>query len=318
MIAPAKRNAELRVPPENRKAARQLAAIAALLEEQDADRFRVAAYRRAAATLARTEYSIRAIAEAEGQAGLERLPGVGPSIARGLRDLLATGRIPLLDHLSGRRDPMAMLQTLPYIGPRVAERLHTEYGIDSLEALETAMAQGRLDRDPWLGSKRGAAVREALAVRLGRRRVVPPPANEPEVRELLEIDRRYRIGAREGALPQIAPRRFNPGRVAWLPILHRRVGGRDYTAVFSNTEQAHRLGRTRDWVVIYWDGGDRDRHATVVTQRVGPLRGRRVIRGREAECQSHYGVVSEPDEVVVRFDEPMEPMEPVSGHPIEG
>jgi len=299
VIAPASRS---RIPAENRKAARQLAAVAALLEEQGADRFRVLAYRRAADQLARTERSARSIIEAEGLAGLEALPAIGPSIARGLRDLIRTGRLPLLDRLTGRRDPIGMLRELPYVGPKVAERLYHEHGIASLEALELALAEGALDRDPWLGPKRRAALREAVAVRLGRRRVVAPPSNEPSVKELLEVDRRYRAGARDGTLPKIAPRRFNPERLPWLPILHQRIGDRDYTAVFSNTEQAHRLGRTRDWVVLYWDGADRDHHATVVTQRLGPLRGRRVVRGREAECQAHYGVVDEPDETVLRFD----------------
>jgi hypothetical protein len=44
----------------------------------------------------------------------------------------------------------------------------------------------------------------------------------------------------------------------------------------------------RDWVVIYWDGRDGERQCTVVTERRGPLARRRVVRGRESECFSHY------------------------------
>ena len=52
--------------------------------------------------------------------------------------------------------------------------------------------------------------------------------------------------------------------------------------------RAHELGRTHDWVVLYWEeDGDRGQH-TVVTATLGPLRSRRVVRGREGECAEHY------------------------------
>lgn len=74
-----------------------------------------------------------------------------------------------------------------------------------------------------------------------------------------------------------------------MPVLHTERGARHYTALFSNTARAHALGRTRDWVVLYADGEDGERQWTVVTDPSGALRGRRVVRGREAECLEHYG-----------------------------
>ena len=56
------------------------------------------------------------------------------------------------------------------------------------------------------------------------------------------MDREYREQADAGKLPRIAPRRFNPSRAAWLPVLHTRRGQRAYTALFSNTARAHRAG----------------------------------------------------------------------------
>lgn len=103
--------------------------------------------------------------------------------------------------------------------------------------------------------------------------------------ELLDVDREYRDAASAGRLPLITPRRFNPERRRWLPILHTSRGDRHYTALFSNTATAHALGRTQDWVVIYLDHAVSDGQWTAVTAGSGPLRGRRVIRGREAECE---------------------------------
>ena len=58
--------------------------------------------------------------------------------------------------------------------------------------------------------------------------------------------------------------------------------------LFSNTARAHELGRTRDWVVIYfYDGDHHEGQCTVVTETHGPLAGKRVVRGREAEQRRH-------------------------------
>lgn len=110
----------------------------------------------------------------------------------------------------------------------------------------------------------------------------------PSVAELLDVDREYREGAAAGALPRVAPRRFNPTGEAWLPILHTERGRRHYTALFSNTERAHHLGRTHDWVIIACDGGADARQYTVITAERGRLTGRRIVRGHERQCAAHY------------------------------
>jgi hypothetical protein len=104
------------------------------------------------------------------------------------------------------------------------------------------------------------------------------------VATLLAVDADYRERSARGALRPIAPRRFNPERKAWLPILHTERDGWHFTALFSNTARAHELGRTRDWVVLFYERDGDSGQCTVVTEFRGPLAGRRVVRGREAEC----------------------------------
>jgi DNA polymerase (family 10) len=103
-----------------------------------------------------------------------------------------------------------------------------------------------------------------------------------------DVDREYRELTQAGKLHRIAPRRFNPTGEAWLPVLHTRRGDRDYTALFSNTALAHKVRKTNDWVTLYHDAGNSERQCTVVTSQQGLLRGKRVVRGGEAECQAHY------------------------------
>ena len=104
------------------------------------------------------------------------------------------------------------------------------------------------------------------------------------MRLLLEIDAEYRKQAAAGKLSRIAPKRFNPEGKAWLPILHAEREGWHFTALFSNTARAHQLGRTDDWVVIYfYDDDHQEGQCTVVTETHGSREGERVVRGREDE-----------------------------------
>lgn len=264
----------------------RLEEVARLLAAQGANRFRVRAYERAASTVRRLPRPVSEIVEQQGVEGLQALPGIGASIARAIRDLLARGRLAMLERLRGEGDPTKLLASVPGIGRVLADRLYHDLGIETLEDLEAAAHDGRLERVLGFGQKRLAGIRDSLAHRL--RRVRPPaaaPDGSPSVEEILDVDREYREKAAAGELVKIAPRRFNPSHVAWLPILHTTRGRRHYTALFSNTALAHRLGRTDDWVVIDWDDGRGERQCTVVTADRGSSKGRRVVRGRETESE---------------------------------
>lgn len=273
----------------NADIARRFDAVASLLERQGANRFRVQAYRDGAATLRRLDYPVSDLHRREGLEGLERLPAIGPVLSRGIRDVLLTGRLPILDRLRGESDPITVLRSVPGIGPVMADRLLHELGIESLEDLEVAAHDGRLERVSGMGAKTVAGIRDCLATRLGRLRtpIDIEHVSEPPVAELLDVDAEYRWRVDRGELHRIAPRRFNPLHEAWLPIMHTLRGKCHYTVLFSNTARAHRAGRTRDWVVVYFDDG-RGHQATVITAQRGPLRGKRIVRGREEECEQLY------------------------------
>ena len=279
--------------PSNEQLAQTLEEVAGRLEAQGANPFRVAAYRRGAATVRGLDRPVEHILDDEGTDGLERLPAIGGSLANALEHLVRSGRLPLLERLRGENTPERILATVPGVGPGLAARIHETLGIETLGELEAAAYDGRLAQTPGLGDKRIRGIRESLAGRFSRRRdprpqPSSPPAEEPApVAELLDIDRQYRRLAELDRLPRIAPRRFNPTRQAWLPILHTHRGDRHYTALYSNTARAHEMGATHDWVVIYRDDDDHGRW-TVITANFGPLRGRRIVRGAERECEAHY------------------------------
>jgi DNA polymerase (family X) len=273
----------------NTEIAARLKEIARLLDEQGANQFRVRAYRRAAETLENLKRPVDKLIKTGGLEALQELPGIGLGLARSVRQFVLTGKLSALERLRGESDPIATLASVSGIGARLAERLHSELGIKTLEELEAAAHDGRLAEVAGFGKKRIAGVKESLASRLGRSaRPVSKPSKTPAVSELLDVDQEYREKAEAGRLRKIAPKRFNPTGREWLPVLHTKRGKRRYTALFSNTALAHELGKTNDWVVLYYDGGEGEKQCTVVTAKQGPLAGSRVVRGRETESAAFY------------------------------
>lgn len=270
---------------DNQAIAEKLLELADLLEQQNANPFRVNAYRRAARTVAAHPEPIAELAERAGTEGLDELPTIGRSIALAIQEMLRTGRWQQLERLRGTLDPEQVFQSIPGVGPELARRIHEVLEIESLPELELTAHDGRLEQVPGVGPRRARMIAAALGQMLQRR---PPRPHEtvaePDVELLLDVDREYRDKAARGKLRKIAPKRFNPSRQAWLPILHTQRGDWHITALFSNTARAHELGKTNDWVVLYFhtDHGP-EAQSTVVTETSGPLEGRRVVRGREAE-----------------------------------
>jgi len=281
---------------ENQQIAGSLEEVSRILAEQGASRFRVQAYVHAADVLRLLDEPVSDILAREGLAGLEKLPGVGDTIAHVIRDVVLHGRSGMLERLRGESDPIALLVSVPGIGTNTAWKLHEELGIETLHELEAAAHDGRLAKLAGIGQKRLQGIRDTLAQRLGRLRPLPrvdSPLAEPPIGELLDVDRQYREEARSGTLNRIAPKRFNPLNEAWLPVLHTSRGPRHYTALFSNSARAHELGKTDDWVVLFADGTQGERQCTVITSAFGRLQGHRIVRGREAECESYYGRIDD-------------------------
>jgi Holliday junction resolvasome RuvABC DNA-binding subunit len=273
---------------ENARISAALAEMARELAAGGENPYRVAAYRTAARMVRRLAQPLAEIFAAEGVEGLERLPGVGDSLARSIAALLRTGHLPKLDALRKRRTKHWTLASLPGVGEELAARIREVLGTDSLGEVFAASYDGRLRAIPGIGNKRLQAIRECLSLRLQTppaRKVRRRGPHEPRVAVLLDVDGEYRQRAAEGTLPAVAPHRFNPTGAAWLPVLHTQREGREFRAMFSNTARAHELERSHDWVVVF---SGKTGCWTVVTGAHGPLKGKRVVRGREAECLAYY------------------------------
>ena len=277
--------------PTNQQVAAKLREAADILEQQAANPFRVGAYRHAAETVTGLSEDLNILLQQQGIEGLVALPGIGRGIAAAIDEILRTGHWAQLERLRGTLEPGKLFQTVAGIGPALAQRIHDELHVDTLEGLESAAHDGRLETVSGVGPRRAAAISAMLESMLGRVRRTRAQGlgSGPGIDLLLDVDAEYRAKSEQDQLPTIAPRRFNPNSEAWLPILHTERNGWHFTALFSNTARAHELGRTRDWVVVYfYDDHHQEGQNTIVTETRGVLIGRRVVRGREAECRSFY------------------------------
>lgn len=269
----------------NDEVARRLQQHARELEAEGGSLFRARACRQAAFTVLGMARPVAEVLEEGGREALEALPGVGQGLGYTLEVLLRAGELRTLHSAgaTGLRD----LAGLPGVGARAMERMRDELGIRSLDDLVEAASDGRLAR-LRLPVKREEEMLAAARERLRQRAEAAPSADEPTVAELLAIDAEYRQQCADRELPLIAPRSFNPAGEKWLGVMTRKEGSWSYRVLFSNTSLAHRLGRTRDWVVVYFHDEARSGQRTVVTETTGDLAGLRVVRGREDECRRHY------------------------------
>jgi len=179
----------------NKEIAAKLRQIADLLDEQRANPFRVSAYLNAAKTIETMTEAVEDLLGREGFSALLELPGIGEGIARSINEYIMTGRMSRLESLQSGHDPIALFEQIPGIGPRSAHRIIETLHIDTLEALELAAHNGRLNKVPGFSTKKIALVQTWLAHVLGFRRPrfeAKQTIAEPPVELLLKIDEQYR------------------------------------------------------------------------------------------------------------------------------
>jgi DNA polymerase (family 10) len=127
--------------------------IAELLEFQNANPFRVRAYRNAARRIGDLSESVAEIV-ADPDRDLTELEGIGKDLAEKIATLIESGSLPMLDELREKVPPgvLALLR-IPGLGPRKAAVLHKELGVSSLEELRAACEADKVQALAGFGKK---------------------------------------------------------------------------------------------------------------------------------------------------------------------
>ena len=131
------------MPVHNADVASLFEEVADLLDLQEANRFRIRAYRNAARTLRDLSKPVaQMIADGDDLADLH---GIGDDLAGKIRTIVETGALPLLDDLKGQTAPeLTDLMHIPGLGPKRVRRLHDALGVVTRNDLKAAAQAGRI------------------------------------------------------------------------------------------------------------------------------------------------------------------------------
>jgi DNA polymerase (family 10) len=173
-------------PMRNADVARLLDQISRLMEIKGDNRFKIQAFADGARRIANWP---EAVEDLYRQGRLREIPGVGVGLERTIGEYLEQGHSSQLETLTAEFPPELLdLEEIPGVGPKLALTLYRELDIRSVDALEQAIQDGRLQKLPRLGEKSARNILQgiqAVRSRSGRTLLgVARPLAESMVAEL--------------------------------------------------------------------------------------------------------------------------------------
>ena len=143
--------------------------IAELLEIQDANPFRVRAYRNGARMIG--EYGREAAAIIASGQELPKLPGIGADLLAKIHEIVDSGHCHFLDELRAQLPPtITELLHLPGLGPKRVKMLYDSLQVESLAQLAQAAQKGRIRELPGFGEKTEHMILDALKAHVSQAR----------------------------------------------------------------------------------------------------------------------------------------------------
>ena len=137
---------------ENLDIARELDTLADLLEIQGANPFRIRAYRNAVNTVRSSSRSLAAMVAAGED--LTELPDIGDNVGAHIVELLETGRITRLEEVAAEFPrTLADLVRLEGLGPKKVRKLFEELEVRTVDDLELALSEGKVQTLEGFGKK---------------------------------------------------------------------------------------------------------------------------------------------------------------------
>jgi DNA polymerase (family 10) len=139
--------------------------------------FRARAYENAMHEISSTPADVVSLSEKE----LTKLPGIGKSTAKRIREYLDTGKISRLEELRVKYPAeYVRLSRIPGLGPKSLKRLRDELGINNLEDLKRAIDEQKIRELPGFGEKS----EEKLAKAIERMGVIGKDVRHPIARAM--------------------------------------------------------------------------------------------------------------------------------------
>ncbi|MBA7503725.1 DNA polymerase/3'-5' exonuclease PolX [subsurface metagenome] len=158
--------------------------IADLLELKGENAFKIRAYQKAARAIEHYPKEIRIMLD-EGE-DLRSIPGVGEAIAKKTTELVTTEKLGYYENLKAEfPEGITNLLAIPGIGPKTANKLSSELGISSADALEQAIHSGRVAKLFRLGDKTANNILQQIQALRRKDQRIPIGEALPIVEEIL-------------------------------------------------------------------------------------------------------------------------------------
>lgn len=149
--------------------------IAAILEIQSANRFRVRAYQQAAVMIEGLARQLGDIYNVGGVKGLRELSGIGEDLALKIEEMLKTGRLKYFNELK-KEIPAGLLQVMEIegMGPKRTELVFKKFGVKDINSLKKLLASGKLQELAGWGKKSVENIQRGVTQRalFGERRLL--------------------------------------------------------------------------------------------------------------------------------------------------
>ncbi len=153
------------MPVHNKDIAAKFSEIADLLEIDNANEFRVRAYRNAARTIDAMGQEASALMEAGED--LTQIQGIGDELAKKMESIVTTGTVKALEDLRKKLPPgITDILKLPGLGPKKVKSLYQDLKVKSLEDLEVAAKAGKVSALPGMGKKTEEQILKNITARI--------------------------------------------------------------------------------------------------------------------------------------------------------
>ncbi len=135
--------------------------VADLLDIQGKNQFRIRAYRNAARTISGLSKSVADMVEEDED--LTQFSGIGEDLAGKIKEIVETGTLKQLEKLEKEVPPeLSQLMKISELGPKRVRSLHDELDIETMEELEEAAKEGKIQEIEGFGEKTEEKILEAV------------------------------------------------------------------------------------------------------------------------------------------------------------
>ncbi|MCX7589320.1 MAG: DNA polymerase/3'-5' exonuclease PolX [Patescibacteria group bacterium] len=147
----------------NQQIANILKEISFLLEMEEDSSFRSRAYEKAALIIESLDQSLIDIYNSGGLKAIEKIPGIGKSLALKIEELIKTGKLKYFEDLK-KQTPINLdeLTKIEGLGPKSIKKLYQKLKIKNLDDLEKAAYRGQIRKLEGFGQKSEEKILKAI------------------------------------------------------------------------------------------------------------------------------------------------------------